>query len=97
MDGALDLVVVTHVRWGSVPRRAPAPLTLNSSELGDPGGVFVGIPNDCPARFMLGAISLSNSSHFAPKPCSYDICKPVAVAAGARQALDETGADRIGR
>ena len=47
------------------------------------------------ARVTPGAISLSNSSHFALMPYSNDD-KAGGVAARPRQALDEAGADRIG-
>ena len=47
------------------------------------------------ARVTRGAISLSNSSHFALMPYSNRV-KPVALPPGRARLVDEAGADRIG-
>ena len=90
-DGALDFGGVAHVDRADLhPERRRH--GLDNGKLAVPGA-WLGSRRTA-TRVTLGAISLSSSSHFPPKPYS-KLHKAGDVAARSRQAVDEAGADRI--
>ena len=85
----------------SISLASRTPTTLNST-LNDGATAWIALKKAGPmvrsrstaTRVTRGAISLSSSSHFAPKPNSWGV-KPVAFPARARHAVDKSCADRV--